>query len=211
MLTVVAVVAALDPAFRAIFVAAHASRPSGWYVFELELAASLSGLTGAVLSLKNYTGFQYGYGLPFVQAVLKAAAGAATGLFGVILARSGISGSLTLQPGAGTFAVAIVFGYAQYLFTRLVDQQANTVLESAGSRSDPGITPAMPAGGAAPVLLTTNTAPCPLVSGVSAHEARKRAAPQWSSPARGSKRQLRSSSAIIPRQTSKSIRTVRSA
>lgn len=88
----------------------------------------------------------------------------------MILARSGISGSLTLQPGAGTFAVAIVFGYAQYLFTRLVDQQANTVLKSAGSRSDPGITPAMPAGGAAPVLLTTNTASCPQVSGISAHD-----------------------------------------
>jgi len=37
-------------------------------VFELELIASLSGLTGAVLSLHNYTGFQYNYGLSFVQA-----------------------------------------------------------------------------------------------------------------------------------------------
>jgi hypothetical protein len=169
VLAVVAVVGALDPAFRSIFAAAHAPRPGRWYLFELGLAASLSGLTGAVLSLRNYTGYQYSYGLPFVQAVLKGAAGAATGLFGVLLVRSGISGSLTLQPGASTFAVAIIFGYAQYLFTRLVDQQAKTVLKSAGSRNDPGITPAVPAGGAAPVLLTTSTAPCPLVSGVSAH------------------------------------------
>jgi hypothetical protein len=169
VLAILAIIAWADKDFRSIFAAAR-THPSGWYVFELELIASLSGLTGAVLSLRNYTGFQYSYGLPFVQAVLKGSAGAATGLFGVLLARSGIAGSLTLQPGAGTFAVAVVFGYAQYLFTRLVDQQANAVLKSAGSRSDPSITPRVPPGAPAPALLTTDTARCPQVSGVSPKE-----------------------------------------
>lgn len=166
VLAVVAIIAWADQGFRSVFAAAQ-TRPNGLYVFELELIASLSGLTGAVLALKNYTGFQYSYGLPFVQAVLKGTAGAATGLFGVLLARSGIAGSLTLHPGAGTFAVAVVFGYAQYLFTRLIDQQANAALKAAGSRSDPGITPKVPPGATAPVLLTTDTAPCPQVSGAS--------------------------------------------
>ncbi len=169
VLAIVAVIAGADPGFRSIFAAAQ-TYPGGWYVFELELIASLSGLTGAVLSLRNYTGFQYSYGLSFVQAFLKGVTGAATGLFGVLLVKSGITGSLTLKPGASTFVVAIVFGYAQYLFTRLIDQQANAVLKSAGSRSDPGITPKVPPGGAAPVLLTTSTAPCPQVSGISPNE-----------------------------------------
>jgi len=166
VLTVVTIIAWLDPGFRSIFAAAGI-QPGGWYVLELELIASLSGLTGAVLSLRNYTGFQYAYGLPFVQAFLKGTTGAATGLFGVLLVGSAVIGSLTLKPGAGTFVVAVIFGYAQYLFTRLVDQQANAVLKSAGSRSDPGITPSVPPGGDAPVLLTTSTAPHPQVSGLS--------------------------------------------
>ena len=166
VLAIVAMMGWLDPGFRAAF-AATQTHPGGWYVFELELIASLSGLTGAVLSLHNYTGFQYTYGLSLVQAFLKGTTGAATGLLGVLLVRAGITGSLTLKPGAGTFVVAVVFGYAQYLFTRLVDQQAKSVLKSAGSRSDPGITPAVPPGSDAPVLITTDTASCPQVSGVS--------------------------------------------
>lgn len=169
VLAVVAIIAWLDPGFRSIF-AADQTHPGGWYVFELELIASLSGLTGAVLSLQRYTGFQYSYGLSFVQAFLKGVTGAATGLFGVLLVKSGITGSLSLKPGASTFVVAIVFGYAQYLFTRLIDQQANTILKSAGSRSDPGITPQVPPGGPSPALLTTSAAPCPQVSGVSPNE-----------------------------------------
>jgi IPT/TIG domain-containing protein len=163
VLSVVAIIASLDPGFRSIFAAAQ-THPGRWYVFELELIASLSGLTGAVLSLQSYSGFQYTYGLPWVQAFLKGTTGAATGLLGVLLVRSGITGSLTLKAGAGTFVVAVVFGYAQYLFTRLVDQQAKDVLKSAGSRSDPGITPSVPKGGDPPDLLTTSTASCPQVS-----------------------------------------------
>lgn len=167
-LAIVAIIAWADHGFRSVFAAAG-THPGGWYVLELELIASLSGLTGAVLSLRKYIGFQYSYGLPFVQAVFKGTAGAATGLFGVLLVRSGISSSLTLEPGASTFAVAIVFGYAQYLFTRLVDQQANDVLKSAGSRSDPGITPQAPHGAPPPALLTTEARP-PQISGVSPSE-----------------------------------------
>ena len=159
VLAAVAAIAWVDKDFRSIFSAAQ-TNPSGWYVLELEIVASMSGVTGAVLSLRNYTGFQNGYGLPFVQAVLKGTVGAATGLFGVVLVRSGIPGSsLTLQPGARTFAVAIIFGYAQLLFTRLVDQEANTVLKSAGSRSDPGVTPQVASGTTAPALLTTKNPP----------------------------------------------------
>jgi hypothetical protein len=147
-----------DRDFRSIFAAAD-TQPSDWYILELELVACVSGLTSAVLALPNYTGFQYTYGLPFVQAILKGAAGAATGILGVLLVRSGVLGSWTLHQGPGVFAVAVVFGYPQYLFTHVVDGQASTVLKSAGSRSDPGLVPEIPEGASAPALLTTDTAP----------------------------------------------------
>jgi hypothetical protein len=166
VLGIVAIAAAADPAFRSVFAVAKAS-PGGWYVLELELAASLSGLTGAVLALKNYAGFQYSYGLSFVQAILKGSVGGATGLLGVLLVRSGIVSSLTLRSVAATFAWAVVFGYAQYLFTRLIDQQARAVLKSAGSRSDPDITPQAPRGAATPAMLTTDSAHRPHVTGMS--------------------------------------------
>ncbi len=134
-----------DQSFRAVFAAAGGKPgPSGWYVPELELIASLSGLAGAALALKNYTGHRHSYGLPLAQTLLKGSAGAAAGLLGVLLAGSGLVGSLTLHAGAQVYTVALIFGYGQYLVTRLIDRQAVEILSSAGSRSDRGVTPEAP-------------------------------------------------------------------
>jgi hypothetical protein len=147
-----------DTAFRSVFAQPH-TVPNPGYVFEIELVASLSGLTAAVLALRNYTGFQYTYGLPFVQALLKASTGAATGLFGVLLVQNGIISTLRVQTGAGIFVIAVIFGYAQYLFTRLLDQKAQNVLGTASSQNDPAITPRVPAGGTALNLVPVEHAP----------------------------------------------------
>jgi hypothetical protein len=158
VLAVVAVLALGDTGFRSIF-SASKTTPGRWYVLELELVASLAGLTSAVLTLRNYAGFQFTYGLPFVQAFLKGSTGAATGLLGVLLVQSGIISSLKVQTDRGVLATAIVFGSAQYLFTRLVDQQAKGILQSAGSRNDPATNPQVPPGATAPELLTTSSPP----------------------------------------------------
>lgn len=130
-----------DQSFRAVFAAAgEMPRPSGWYVPELEVIASLSGLASAALALKSYTGHRHSYGLPLVQTLLKGSAGAATGLLGVLLAGSGLVSSLTVHTEPQIFTVALIFGGAQYLFTRLIDRQAKDMLNSAGSRSDHGVT-----------------------------------------------------------------------
>jgi hypothetical protein len=142
VLVVVAVISLFDAEFRSVFASGSVGR---WHVVELELVASLAGLTGAVLSLKKYIGFQYTYGLPFVQAFLKGTTGAATGLFGVIFVQAGIISFVKTDSNGSLFAVAIIFGYAQYLFTRLVDQQANKVLSSASSHNDPGTVAKLPA------------------------------------------------------------------
>ena len=112
-----------------------------------------------MLTLQNYTGFQFTYGLPFVQAFLKGTTGAATGLLGVLLVQSGIISSLKLQTGGAVFAAAIIFGSAQYLFTRIVDQQAKSILDSAGSRNDPASNPKVPPGAPTPKLQTTPDLP----------------------------------------------------
>lgn len=157
-LGIVAAMAFADSTFRSVFAPADATA-GRWYVLELEVVASLAGLTGGLLSLSNYNGFQSSYGLPFVQAFLKGGTGAATGLLGVLLVQSGIVSTLKPQPGGGVFAVAVIFGYTQYLFTRLVDQQAKAVLTSASSRNDPSATPQVPAGSDTPTLLTTDQTP----------------------------------------------------
>ena len=142
VLVTVAVISLFDAGLRSVFASGSVGR---WYVVELELVASLAGLTGAVLSLKSYIGFQYTYGLPSVQAFLKGTTGAATGLFGVIFVQAGIISFVKSDSNGSLFAVAIIFGYAQYLFTRLVDQQANKVLTSASSHNDPGTVAKLPA------------------------------------------------------------------
>jgi len=151
VLVAVSVISLFDAGFRSVFASGSVGR---WYVVELELVASLAGLTGAVLSLKSYIGFQYTYGLPFVQAFLKGTTGAATGLFGVVFVQAGIISFVKTDSDGSLFAVAIIFGYAQYLFTRLVDQQANKVLSSASSHNDPGTVAKLPAT-SIPTLLTT--------------------------------------------------------
>ena len=107
-----------------------------------------------MLSLKSYIGFQYTYGLPFVQAFLKGTTGAATGLFGVIFVQAGIISFVKTNSNGALFAVAIIFGYAQYLFTRLVDQQANKVLSSTSSHNDPGTVAKLPSTTVSTLLTT---------------------------------------------------------
>jgi hypothetical protein len=47
-------------------------------------------------------------------------------LLGVLLATSGLVGSLRLHAGAQIFTVALIFGLAQYLFTRLTTGKPKT-------------------------------------------------------------------------------------
>ncbi len=93
--------------------------------------------------------------MPVVQAFLKGTVGTATGLLGVLLTQSGVVSSLKQETIAGVIGIAVIFGYSQILFTRLIDQQAKTVLTSAASRNDPGAT-AQIAAAAVPTMLTTS-------------------------------------------------------
>jgi hypothetical protein len=97
------------------------------------LLVELIGLTAAAVAaagaLRQVRGSSEPYGLPVALAALKLPTGAVTAFLGLLLMRGEFVPGLTaLDTSAQILAWAVVFGYAQQLFTRLVDQQAHTVL-----------------------------------------------------------------------------------
>ncbi len=85
----------------------------------------------AAAALRKLRGSSEPYGVPIAIAVLKLPTGAVTAVLGLVLMRGGfVPGLSALDSSAQILAWAAIFGYAQQLFTRLVDQQAHTVLDS---------------------------------------------------------------------------------
>lgn len=99
------------------------------------LVIELIGLTAAAVaaaaSIRGIRGSSEPYGLPVALAALKLPTGAITAVLGLLLMRGRfIPGLSALDTSAQILAWAIIFGYAQELFTRFVDQQAHTVLNT---------------------------------------------------------------------------------
>ena len=99
------------------------------------LVVELVGLTAAAVaaaaSIRGIRGSSERCGLPVALAALKLPTGAVTAFLGLLLMRGQfVPGLSALDTSAQILAWALVFGYAQQLFTRLVDRQGQTVLES---------------------------------------------------------------------------------
>jgi hypothetical protein len=99
------------------------------------IVVELVGLTAAAIAsaaaIRRIRGSSERYGLPVALAALKLPTGALTAVLGLLLMRGQFVPGLTaLDTSAQILAWALVFGYAQELFTRLVDQQGQTVLDS---------------------------------------------------------------------------------
>lgn len=99
------------------------------------LVVELVGLTAAAVAaaaaIRGMRGSSERYGLPVALAALKLPTGAVTAFLGVLLMRGQfVPGLSALDTSAQILAWALVFGYAQQLFTRLVDRQGQTVLDS---------------------------------------------------------------------------------
>lgn len=110
-------------------VTAETARPQDLIVVELV------GLTAAAISsaaaIRRIKGSSERYGLPVALAALKLPTGAVTAFLGLLLMRGQfVPGLSALDTSAQILAWALVFGYAQQLFTRMVDQQGQTVLDS---------------------------------------------------------------------------------
>jgi hypothetical protein len=112
------------------------------------IVVELVGLTAAAIAtaaaIRRIKGSSERYGLPVALAALKLPTGAITAFLGLLLMRGQfVPGLSALDTSAQILAWALVFGYAQQLFTRLVDQQGQTVLDNVrgADRPQPRPTP----------------------------------------------------------------------
>ena len=113
------------------------------------LVVELVGLTAAAIAaaaaIRRIKGSAERFGLPVSLAALKLPTGAITAFLGLLLMRGQfVPGLSALDTSAQILACALVFGYAQQLFTRLVDQQGQTVLDSVRGANRPQPAPSPP-------------------------------------------------------------------
>jgi hypothetical protein len=109
---------------------------SGWDIAVVELVGMIGAAIAAAAAIRNVQGTSTPYSLPVALAVLKLPTGALTAMLGLLLARGNfVPGLSALDSSAQIIAWALVFGYAQQLLTRLVDNQAQSVLEGAGGNT----------------------------------------------------------------------------
>jgi hypothetical protein len=109
-----------------------------WDIPVVEIAGLLGAALAGAFALRSIQGTSTPYSLPVALAVLKLPSGALTAVLGLLLMRGGfIPGLSALDSSAQIIAWAIVFGSAQQLVTRFVDQQANAVLENVGKPPSP--------------------------------------------------------------------------
>lgn len=110
-------------------VVAGTAKPGDLLIVEL-VGLAAAAIAGAA-AIRRIRGSSERYGLPVALAMLKLPTGAITAFLGLLLMRGQfVPGLSALDTSAQILAWALVFGYAQQLFTRLVDQQGQTVLNS---------------------------------------------------------------------------------
>ncbi|MGK3943618.1 hypothetical protein ABK046_34970 [Streptomyces caeruleatus] len=109
------------------------------------LAIAIAGLAGAALTsvaaLRRIAGTSSPYSLPIAAAALKFPTGAVTAILGILLIHGGfLPGLSALDTRAQLLAWAVIFGAAQQLVTRLVDDRARRVMLQAGRSGAPSST-----------------------------------------------------------------------
>lgn len=107
------------------------------------LVVELVGLTAAAVAsaaaIRRIRGSSERYGIPVALAALKLPTGAITAVLGILLMRGNfVPGLSALDTSAQILAWALIFGYAQQLFTRFVDRQGQTILDSVRNIDKPG-------------------------------------------------------------------------
>jgi hypothetical protein len=99
-------------------------------ILVVEVIGLAAAAVAAAAAIRGIHGSSEPHGLPVALALLKLPTGALTAVLGLLLMRGQfIPGLTALDSSAQILAWALVFGYGQQLFTRLVDQQAHTVLD----------------------------------------------------------------------------------
>jgi hypothetical protein len=93
----------------------------------------VAAAVAAAAALRQINGTSTPFAVPVALAVLKLPTGALTAVLGLLLMRGQfVPGLSNLDTSAQIVAWAVVFGYAQQLFTRLVDERGQAVLQAVG-------------------------------------------------------------------------------
>ena len=125
--------------------------PSSWDIVMVALMGLLGGLLSAVFALRHLRGLSTAYEAPVALAILKPPLGALTGVTGIVLVHGEfIPGLSSLDSQGQILAYAFLFGVGQQVFTRLVDQKAESIMEGMPSR-DPATSPGEPVGPTPPL------------------------------------------------------------
>lgn len=115
---------------------AEAAKP--WDHLTVELIGLIAAAVVATTRISKIRGSSEAPDLPVLLALLKLPTGAITAFLGILLVRGGfVPGLSALDTPAQILSWALVFGFSQQLFTRLVDQQGQTVLNSIRSANKP--------------------------------------------------------------------------
>ena len=114
-------------------------------ILVVEVIGLPAAAVAAAAAIRRIRGSSERLGVPIALVLLKLPTGAITALLGLLLMRGQfVPGLSALDTSAQILAWALVFGYAQELFTRLVDRQGQTVLDSVNSAEHPPSAPAPP-------------------------------------------------------------------
>jgi hypothetical protein len=109
--------------------------PTPGDVLIVALIGLLGGALAASVSIRHLKGTIAPYNVPAALAMLKVPLGAFTAILALVAVRGDFVPGLTaLDSQEQILAYALVFGFAQQLFTRLLDQQVQTVLQGLPSK-----------------------------------------------------------------------------
>lgn len=116
--------------------------PSGNDILIVALLGLLGGTLAGAVSISGLKGTATPYDVPTALALLKAPFGAMTAIGSIIVIRGGfVPGLSALDSQVQILAYALVFGYAQQLLTRIIDRQAQAVLNSLPAKESPEARP----------------------------------------------------------------------
>ena len=102
----------------------------------------LGGALAAAFAIRNIRGTSTPYDIPIALAALKVPTGALTAAAGLLLLRGQfVPGLSALDSQEQILAYALVLGYAQQIFTRLVDRQAQSILDNVPSKETGAVQP----------------------------------------------------------------------
>jgi hypothetical protein len=100
----------------------------------LEFVGILGAALSSAIAIKNLRGSADPYSISMALTLLKLATGALIAVFGIVLIRAGlVPGVDSLDTSPEIIAWALVLGYAQQLFTGVIDRRAESVLRQSGA------------------------------------------------------------------------------